>query len=266
MQLISCHNGRLLASALAEETLSGPKVFTTGLRAIDELLPHNGFARGAVHEVRADPKHGTPRFFALLLAKSAASAACGFADGRAAVCETASGGAAARAGSGTIVWCDPRGELYPPAVATMGIPLDRLYVLHPTTAADHVWALAECLRCRGVGATVAPVEKLSRIEARRLQLAAEQGGGAGILLRPLDRTASIYAAATRWLVAPMRGERTVQRWRVQLIHGHGGRMGQTVVLEYHRDTRIVQAREKDPLRAPAQLADRPAATAARASA
>jgi protein ImuA len=212
----------------------------------------------------SEPKHGTPRFFALLLARSAAAAACGFANGRAhPVCETASGGAAAHARSGAIVWCDPRNELYPPAVATMGIPLDRLYVLHPRTAPDHVWALAECLRCKGVSATVAPVERLSRVEARRLQLAAEQGGGAGILLRPLDRAASVYAAATRWLVAPARGERAVQRWRIQLIHGHGGRMGQTVVLEHHRDTRTLEA---NPLRAPAQLADRPAATAARARA
>ena len=258
MQLISCHNGRLLASALAEETLARPTVFTTGLRAIDELLPHEGFARGAVHEVLANPKHVTPRFFALMLARSAAfDRGTGFPS-----VQTHSRGLETRA-AGAVVWCDPRDELYPPAVAAMGIPLERLYVLRPKSAPDHVWALAECLRCKGVCATVAPVQRLSRIEARRLQLAAEQGGGAGILLRPLDRHASIYAAATRWLVAPMRGERTVQRWRVQLMHGHGGRIGRAVVLEHHRDTRTITA---IPLRAPAQLADRPAATAARARA
>ena len=258
MQLISCHNGRLLASALAEETLARPHVFTTGLRAIDELLPHDGFARGAVHEVLADPKHGTPRFFALLLARSAAF------DGGTAFQPVNENlhGLQTRA-TGALVWCDPRDELYPPAVAALGIPLNRLYVLHPRSAPDHVWAVAECLRCKGVSAIIAPVERLSRIEARRLQLAAEQGGGAGILLRPLDRHVSVYAAATRWLVAPTRGRRTVQRWKVKLIHGHGGRIGQTVVLEHHRDTRTIEAL---PLRAPAQLADRPARPATRASA
>jgi protein ImuA len=252
MQLLSCHNGRLLTAALAEEALARPKVFTTGLGALDALLPHEGFTRGAVHEILAHPKHGTPRFFALLLARSAAR---GFASGRATVREAASGGA--------IIWCDPRAELYPPAVAAMGIPLERFYVLRPKTPRDHVWAVTECMRCKGVIATVAPVEKLTRIEARRLQLAAEQGGGAGILLRALDRRASVYAAATRWLVAPLRGQRTVQRWQVQLIHGHGGRLGEIVVLEHHRDSRTVQA---NPLRPPAQLADRPARAAARASA
>jgi protein ImuA len=165
--------------------------------------------------------------------------------------------------TGAVIWCDPYGELYPPAVAAFGIPLDRFYVLRPRIARDHIWAVAECLRCKGVSATVAPVEKLTRLEARRLQLAAEQGGGAGILLRPLDRHASVYAAATRWLVAPMRGQRTVQRWQVQLIHGHGGRIGRAVVLEHHRDTRRLEAIS---LRAPAQLADRPARAAARATA
>src|SRR5687768_6977858 len=258
MQLISCHNGRLLASALAEETLARPHVFTTGLRAIDELLPHDGFARGAVHEVLADPKHGTPRFFALMLARSAAL------DGGTAFQPVNENlhGLQTRA-TGAIVWCDPRDELYPPAVAALGIPLERLYVLHPRSASDHIWAVAECMRCKGVSATVAPVERLSRIETRRLQLAAEAGGGAGILLRPLDRHASVYAAATRWLVSPARGERCVQRWKVQLVHGHGGRVGEAVVLEHRRDTRTTQA---NPVRQVAELADRPAPATARSRA
>src|SRR5688572_3930385 len=150
MQLISCHNGRLLASALAEETLSRSKVFTTGLAAIDELLPHGGFARGAIHEVLADPKHGTPRFFALMLARCAAASTPGQSGVRAAPPRIPDAPTGANgAGSGAIVWCDPRGELYPPAVAALGIPLERLYILHPRSAPDHVWALAECLRCKG---------------------------------------------------------------------------------------------------------------------
>jgi protein ImuA len=137
-------------------------------------------------------------------------------------------------------------------------------MLHPKTSSDQTWALAECLRCKGVSATIATIEKLSRIEARRLQLAAETGGGIGILLRPLDKRASIYAAVTRWLVAPMRGERTVQRWQIQLIHGHGGRAGSRhagIILEHHRENSIIQAH---PLHSAAQLADRP--IGARASA
>jgi protein ImuA len=243
MQLLSCHNGQLLRTALPEERalLARPVTFVTGLPALDELLPHGGFVRGAVHEVLAHPRQGVPRFFALLLARSA----------------SVENSVENSKSKGAIVWCDPRGEIYPPAVAALNIPLERLYLLHPKTSADQAWAIAECMRCTGVGATIAPVGRLSRIEARKLQLAAERGGGAGILLRTFDKSASVYAAATRWLVAPARGERTVQRWTVQLVHGHGGRVGHTVILEHHRETRECQAHL---LREAAELADRPAAT------
>src|SRR5262245_29500175 len=136
MQLISCHKGRLLTSALAEQHISRPKVFTTGLSVLDELLPHGGFVHGAIHEILAEKKHGMPRFFSLLLARSAAP-------------------------SGAVIWCDPRQELYPPAVEGLGIPLDRFYLLHPKTISDQTWALAECLRCKGVTATIAQIERIS---------------------------------------------------------------------------------------------------------
>src|SRR4051794_14948033 len=63
------------------------------------------------------------------------------------------------------------------------------------------------------------------------------GGGVGVFLRPLGAASVHHAAATRWLVEPARGERTVQRWKIQLIHGHGGRLHQPVYLEYSRDWR-----------------------------
>jgi protein ImuA len=127
--------------------------------------------------------------------------------------------------------------------------LSRVYLLHPQTTTDEAWAVTECLRCRGVGAVIATPQRMSRIEARRFQLAAERGGGVGIFLRQRGRGDSIYAAATRWLIAPHPGERTIQRWTIQLLHGHGGRVGQTVFLEYSRENHSVRAVEK--------LADRP---------
>ena len=141
--------------------------------------------------------------------------------------------------SGTIAWSDPRRQLYPPALAAMGIPLDHLLVLHPKDEREELWAAAECMRCRGVSATILSPRRLSRIEARRLQLAAETGGGIGILLRTLGPCE--YAAATRWLVKPIPGTRMAQRWQLQLIHGHGGRIGQCVILENSRETNHVRA-------------------------
>src|SRR5690606_12186007 len=92
--------------------------------------------------------------------------------------------------------------------------------------------------------------RLSRVEARRLQLAAERGGGAGIFLRPLDRFASTYAAATRWLVEPaspasssLKSGGFYQRWMLQLLHGHGGQLSARILLEVCRETDRVRATE-----------------------
>jgi len=184
----------------------------------DALAPGGALRRGAVHEILSEPSDGTPLFFAMLLA---------------------------RCGNAAVVWCDPRRRLYPPALAAHGIPLERLFLLRPRNRAEQTWAVAECLRCKGVAAVVASVDyPLSRVEARRLQLSAERGGGVGLLLRPLGNVSSELAAATRWLVRPVAGERTVQRWSVQLVHGHGGRVGEAVVLEYSRETNSVRAVEE----------------------
>jgi hypothetical protein len=236
MQVVTCHDGKLqtLTSELAGRAgvASGrapERAFVTGLAALDALAPGRALARGVVHELLHDPGHAAPQFLAALVARSAAVA------GRA------------------VVWSDPHRTLYPPALAALGVGLDRLYVLRPRSPADEAWAVTECLRCRGVGAVVAAPARVSRVEARRFQLAAEQGGTVGVLVRPLGRGTDVYAAATRWLVAPARGERTVQRWTVRLVHGHGGRVGEVVLLERCRETHSVRAVE--------QLADRPAAPA-----
>ncbi len=223
MQLISCHSGKLQTLSAGALKASSGRVFRTGLEALDGLAPAGAFACGTVHELLSRQEF-RPLFVALLLAKGAASSG-------------------QKTQGGPIVWCDPKSELYPPALAAAGVSLRQLFLLRPQTPADQIWAIAECLGCKGVGATVATLGKLSRIEARRLQLSAERGGGVGILLRPMGTMSANYAATTRWLVEPAAGERTVQRWKIQLLHGHGGRIGQTVFLEVCRETDHVRAVE-----------------------
>lgn len=250
MQLVSCHGGTLRtlsvrtgvhdthAARFGGASRAAHQAFSSGLAALDALLPGGAWAGGAMHELLFDRAHPPPRTFALLLAKAALASWVG--KGR------------------CVVWSDPGREIYPPALVRGGLPLERVFLLHPTDAADEVWAATECLRSRGVAATIVRPQRLSRVQARRLQLAAERGGGVGLLLRPA-RSAAHYAAATRWRVAPAPGEANVQRWRIELIHGHGGQVGKAVILEVCRETDHVSAFEA--------MADRsPAAVVARASA
>src|SRR4051794_30304610 len=107
MQLLACHNGRLLRTTLSlpaddlgapANTLKPRPAFKTHLPALDALAPGAAFARGAVHEILADPAHPPPKFFAALLAR-AALAANGDARRNVNVELAGAGGA--------VVWCDP---------------------------------------------------------------------------------------------------------------------------------------------------------------
>src|SRR6266536_591927 len=122
MQLLSCHDGKLLKVDSADlGGASAERSFSTGLKVVDRLLPGGGLGRGVIHEVLWAGKEARPLFFAAWLARAAVG------------------------GGGRVVWCDPRGEIYPPALAGVGIALDRLFLLRPRTAEEEIWALAECL-------------------------------------------------------------------------------------------------------------------------
>jgi hypothetical protein len=254
MKIISAHNGLLQTLAGKELRAGSGRSFQTGIDLLDGLAPSAQWACGAIHELLTEPSHGMPRFVATMIARSVAQtflSVTGQGNPRPRsntdknVCPTKK---ATQTSTGVVIWSDPHRELYPPALATLGVDLNNLILLRPKSEADELWAIAECLRCSAVAVTVAAPQKLSQIEARRLQLAAERGGGVGLLLRHTGRTSTHYAAATRWLISPARGERTIQRWKIQLLHGHGGRVGENVFLEYSRENHSVRAIEKLPHR------------------
>jgi protein ImuA len=213
---------RVVSARELFETLGASKLkassrvspLTTGLPALDCLPPGGGFACGAVHEVLSDS--GAALLLPLLIVRQAVK-------------------------RGWVVWCDRSKEFNPPAAAALGIELSRLLILRPSDGQEETWAVTESLRCRGVSACVASTKTLSFLQARRFQLAAEHGGGIGILLRPAQAASQPYAAVTRWLATPAPGERKLQREHLKLIHGHGGHIGKTVLLEVNRETDHVRA-------------------------
>src|SRR6185437_15597607 len=58
-------------------------------------------------------------------------------------------------------------------------------------------------RCPGVGATLARIDRLDDPAFRRLQLAAEAGGGRGFLLRPFRASREPSWASVRLLITPL---------------------------------------------------------------
>jgi hypothetical protein len=127
-----------------------------------------------------------------------------------------------------VVYLDPLADLYPPGVAQLGVPLGQLLVVRTTRLADALWVAEQALRCRAVGAVVAPLRTLDAHASRRLQLAAEAGGGVGLLIRRTEPDAPTFAASRLRLepVAAMEPPSLSGRGRGRGGFDHGGlRMG-----------------------------------------
>ncbi len=104
--------------------------------------------------------------------------------------------------SGVLVVIDDAREFYPPAANQLGIPLDRTVVIQPDAPRSAFWAWEQALRCPGVAVTFGWIQKIDDRMLRRLQLAAETGGGLGFLLRPSAKRSGPSWAATRISVQP----------------------------------------------------------------
>lgn len=105
------------------------------------------------------------------------------------------------------------------AGAPTALLLDRSLFVDPPDLEARVWAADGALRCPSVAAVVVDGRGLRMPAARRLQLAAEAGGGLGLIARPADEVREPSAAATRWRVrrgAPC-GESPSERATVEAL-------------------------------------------------
>ena len=200
-----------------------------------------GFLRSALHEVFAADAGAATAFCALLA------------------------GRLARAGK-FVLWCgQPRaldaGEPYPPALRVFGV--ERMLLVRARRDADALWAMEEGLRSRSLAAVVGEVAELSLTATRRLQLAAEAGGAAAIVLRPDRETPSPGAAATRWRIGeppavaaarePASPGLGAAHWRARPFRCRGGSFR---TIEWNDETGdfFVAAPVRDGARAPSEPA------------
>src|ERR1700722_10571693 len=96
------------------------------------------------------------------------------------------------------------GTLYGPGLDLFGLSLNRLLILRVAHTRDALWAFEEALKCPALAATVAELPEdgaaADHTATRRLTLAAQAGGGLGLLLRHQPYRGP-SAATTRWQVA-----------------------------------------------------------------
>ena len=207
-------------------------VVSSGCEALDLSLSEGGFRRGTLVEWLATADGAGRETLALYTAREAC-----------------------REG-GAMVVVDRAKEFYPPAVVRMGIELDQLIVVCASHRADNAWALDQSLRCPAVAVVLAWPEQLDGHTFRRLQLAAEQGGGVGLLMRPERARHEPSWAEVRLLVEPLSSAASEARRRlnIQILRSPGRMHGGSVEVEIDDETHTLDpapplARPANPRRA-----------------
>jgi hypothetical protein len=97
----------------------------------------------------------------------------------------------------------------------------RSFFVDVVSDADRLWAMDLALRCRSVAVVVGDGSGLDMASSRRLQLAAQFGGGLGLIVRPRSELSELSAASTRWLVEPLAGVTGRPRWSLTLLRRKG---------------------------------------------
>ncbi len=176
-----------------------------GIDAIDRALG-GGLRRCGLHEViAADDSGAAAGFCALLLARLGE-------DG------------------GALLWARQGAGLYGPGLAALGLDPARLIVVRPAHDGDVLWVLEEGLRSKAPAAVLGETASGGPIALRRLQLAAETGGIAALLLRPFAARTAPGPVLSRWRIESAGGgDRLSLCWRVELQRCRGGTPGTWLV-------------------------------------
>lgn len=177
-------------------------VFSTGCGIMDGCLPSGGYDSGTVVEYLQTSSASGATSLALTAAREALVATERFC-----------------------VLVDWRQQFYPPAAAALGVDLRRVIIVRPHTLAERLWAIDQALRSPAVVAVIAEVEHLDDRAARRLQLAAECGGGIGLLVRGEAARQHPSWAEVQWLVRPLPERSAHRQLELQLMRARGGRSG-----------------------------------------
>jgi protein ImuA len=141
--------------------------------SLDKML-QGGLRRGALHEIAPGRA-------------SDSAAACGFA-----LALSARFSAKAPADRSTIIWIVEdfakleTGAPYGSGIALHGVDPERLILIHTLNAKDSLWTMEEALKCRAAAVVIGEIWRLEKAyglaASRRLALAAQTGGGVGLML------------------------------------------------------------------------------------
>jgi len=179
----------------------------TGLGIINHSFPHKVFPVGAVHEFITECMED-------------AAATCGFVSGLVASLMNKNGAA---------IWICSSRNIFPPALHAFGIAPDRIIFIELNKETDMLWVMEEALKCTGLSAVIGEIPALSFTASRRLQLAVEQSGVTGFVLRNNPKAIQTTTCVARWKISSLPSELPgsmpgvgFPRWNVELVKIRNG--------------------------------------------
>ena len=133
---------------------------------------------------------------------------------------------------GATVWISSSQIIFPPALVSFSIEPSQIIFIHLRNQKEILWTIEEALKCEGLTAVVGEINTLDLTQSRRLQLATEQSGVTGFLLRTNQRTLNTNACTCRWRIYPLQSETEdglpgigFPRWNVKLLKVRNGKPG-----------------------------------------
>lgn len=132
---------------------------------------------------------------------------------------------------GACIWISSFQKIFPPALKSFGIAPDKIIFIDLKKEKEILWAMEEALKCDSLSAVIGEMQDLSFNASRRLQLAVEQSGVTGFILRNNPPGLNTTACITRWRVTPLPGRVSdmpgvgFSRWNVELLKVRNGKPG-----------------------------------------
>lgn len=183
---------------------------SVGLGPIETAFPNGVFPTGAIHEF-------------LSSAPEQAAANGGFISG---ILHNL------MQHGGACIWVSRCRTLFPPSLKVFGVEPDRFIFIDLKREKDVLWALEEALKCKGLAGVIGELDEISFTQTRRLQLAAEQSGVTGFVLRRDPKKISATACVARWNITSLPSELEPgmpgvgsPRWNIELLKVRNGNPG-----------------------------------------
>ena len=133
---------------------------------------------------------------------------------------------------GACLWISASRMLFPPALKFFGIEPDQIIFVDLRKEKEVLWALEEGLKCNALAAVVGEVRDIGFTASRRLQLAVENSGVTGFLIRQSTVSAKTIASVSRWRITSLPSESEdgmpgvgFPRWNVELLKIRNGKPG-----------------------------------------